>query len=54
MFVYLRFLYIFTPSMFAVHKFRVKKSAVKILLLHSVEENRSGVLLNMCMSRVIG
>jgi hypothetical protein len=31
--------YIFeSPSMFAVHQFRVKKSAVKMILLHLVEE----------------
>jgi hypothetical protein len=34
----LTFLYIFAPLMFAVHKFRVEKTAVRVLLLHSVEE----------------
>jgi hypothetical protein len=36
--VHLTFLYIFAPSMFAVHELRVKKSAVRVLLLHSVKE----------------
>ncbi len=31
--VHLTFLYIFATSMFAVHKLRVKKSAVRVLLL---------------------
>ncbi len=38
LFVYLRFLYIFTPSMFATHQFRVKESAIRMILLHLVEE----------------
>jgi hypothetical protein len=38
LFVYLRFLYIFTPSMFAVHQFWIRKSVVRMILLHLVEE----------------
>ncbi len=36
--VHLTFLYIFAPSMFAVHELWVKKSVVRVLLLHSVED----------------
>jgi hypothetical protein len=34
----LMFLYTFAPSMLAVHRLRVEKSDVRVLLLHFVQE----------------